>query len=93
MNGTSNIKILCKDAYQDGSIVISGKNALNNAKLFVFHGKKYAIWYQQRMIRWGYRQGLDKMTVSEAEEYRERIRCGPESTGNWFFDHVVRGIY
>ena len=43
MNGTSNIKILCKDAYQDGSIVISGKNALNNAKLFVFHGKKYAI--------------------------------------------------
>ncbi len=59
----------------------------------VYHGKKYAIWRQQRQIRWGYHEGLDKMTVNEAEEYRERIRRAPEPTGNWFFDHVVRGIY
>ena len=58
----------------------------------VHHGKKYAIWRQQRHIRWGYNQGLDKMTVSEAEEYRERVRREPEPTGNWFIDHVVRGI-
>ena len=58
----------------------------------VYHGKKYAIWRQQRKMRWGYHEGLDKMTVSEAEEYRERIRRPPEPTGNWFFDHVIQGI-
>ena len=58
-----------------------------------YHGKKYAIWRQQHKIDWGYHEGLDKMTVSEAEDYRERIRKGPEPTGNWFLDHVVRGIY
>ena len=59
----------------------------------VYHGKKYAIWRQQRNMRWGYHEGLDKMTVSEVEEYRERMRKPPEPTGNWFLDHVVRGIY
>lgn len=59
----------------------------------VYQGKKYAIWRQQRKIRWGYKQGLDKMTVSEAEEYRERMRQKWEPTGNWFLDHVVHGSF
>ncbi len=58
----------------------------------VYHGKKYAIWRQQRRLHWGQHEGLDKMTVSEAEEYRARIREKPEPTGNCFFDHIVRGI-
>ena len=58
----------------------------------VYHGKKNAICYQQRKLSWGYHEGLDKMTVNEAEEYRKRIRQKPEPTGNWFLDHVVRGI-
>ena len=58
----------------------------------VYHGKKYAIWHQMQKISWGYHEGLDKMTVSEVEEYRKRVRQKPEPTGNWFLDHYVYGI-
>lgn len=58
----------------------------------IYHGKKNAIWRQQRKMRWGYHEGLDKMTISEAEAYRVRMRQEPEPTGNGFLDHVVRGI-
>ena len=58
----------------------------------VYHGKQYAIWRQRHKIDWGYHEGLDKMTISEAEEYREQLMKAPEPTGNWFLDHVVRGI-
>ena len=57
----------------------------------VYHGKKNAIMYQKRMINWGYHCGFDKMTVSEMEEYREE-RKHPTLTGNWIYDHFIRGI-
>ena len=58
----------------------------------VYQGKINAIRYQKRKINWGYHCGFDKMTVSEMEEYREEERKEPELTGNFIFDHIIRGI-
>ena len=58
----------------------------------VSHGRISAIQNQMRVIRRGYVYELDKLTVSEMEERREKARRKPEPTGNWFLDHVIRGI-
>ncbi len=58
----------------------------------VYCGRISAIRNQMRVIRRGYVRELDKLTVPEMEERREKARQKPEPTGNWFLDHVVRGI-
>jgi hypothetical protein len=35
---------------------------------------------------------LDKLTVPEMEERREKARQKPEPTGNWFLDRFVYGL-
>ena len=58
-----------------------------------FYRKKTdSIRNQMRVISRGYMFGLDKLTVKEVEERRKEARKKPEPTGNWFLDHVVRGI-
>ena len=58
----------------------------------VYRGRISAIRNQMRVIRRGYVLELDKLTVHEMEERREKARRKPEPTGNWFLDHVIRGI-
>ena len=58
----------------------------------VSHGRISAIQNQMRVIRRGYVYDLDKQTVSEMEERREKAKRKPEPMGNWFLDHVIRGI-
>ena len=58
-----------------------------------FYRKKTdSIRNQMRAIGRGYYFGYDKLTISEMEIRREKARQKPEPTGNWFLDHVVRGI-
>ena len=45
-----------------------------------------------RTVRWGLELNLDKLTVGQVEEMREEDRRKPEPTGNWFLDHIVRGL-
>ncbi len=57
-----------------------------------YRKKTESIRNQMRVIARGYMWGLDKLTISEMEERREKAKQKPELTGNWFLDHVVRGI-
>ena len=58
-----------------------------------FYRKKTdSIRNQMRVIRRGYEMGLDKLTIPEMEERRKKAKQKPEPTGNWFLDHVIRGI-
>jgi hypothetical protein len=58
----------------------------------VYRGRISAIRNQMRVIDRGYMFGLDKLTISETEERREKAKRKPEPTGYWFLDHVVLGI-
>ena len=57
-----------------------------------YRKKSDLIRNQMRVITRGYMWGLDKLTITEMEERREKAKQKPEPTGNWFLDHVVRGI-